>query len=107
MKSRLFVFIAAFVVFSGYTAFIVITQGYFGFLQVPSLSAWGAQVFWDLLIALSLFFFWMLGDAKRLGISPWPYAAAILTTGSIGALAYLIHRSLKESGTPELTATAE
>lgn len=46
----------------------------------------------------------MRGDARRFGISPWPYAIAILTTGSIGALAYIIHRSLKESESPELAA---
>ncbi len=105
MKTRLFVLIAAFLVFTAYTAVIVTTEGYFGFLQVPLLSAWGGQVFFDLLIALSLFFLWMLGDARRLGISPWPYAFVILTTGSIGALAYLIHRSLKESKSTELAAT--
>jgi hypothetical protein len=30
------------------------------------------------------------------GIPAWPYFLAILTTGSVGALAYLVHRTAKE-----------
>ena len=98
MRFRLVLLMAVFVAFTGYTAVVVVEQGYFGFLDVYAQSAWAGQVFVDLVIALVLFLFWMVGDARRNGIAVWPYLLAVLTTGSIGALAYLIHRTLRESG---------
>ena len=53
------------------------------------------QVFIDLVIALTLFLVWMFVDARERAIPAWPYALLILTTGSIGALAYLVHRAAK------------
>ncbi len=41
------------------------------------------------------FFVLAVPDAKRRGISPWPYFAVTLVAGSIGILAYLVARELR------------
>jgi hypothetical protein len=96
MKLRLFSIITVFAAFSIYTAIIVLDHGYTGFLELAMTGGWGAQVFIDLCIALVLFTVWMVGDAHERDITVWPYVIAILTTGSVGALAYLVHRTAKE-----------
>ena len=96
VKLRLFSVIAVFAAFSIYTAIVVLNHGYTGFLELALTGGWGAQVFIDLCIALILFTIWMVPDAREHGIPAWPYFLAILTTGSVGALAYLVHRTAKE-----------
>lgn len=97
MKFQSFFLIAVFLVFTGYTTLIVVEHGYTGFLDLATAGGWGLQVFIDLCIALTMFIVWMLGDAKERGIPGWPYAVAVLTTGSVGALAYLVHRSFRDA----------
>jgi hypothetical protein len=48
------------------------------------------QVFFDLVIALSLFLVWMWRDATSAGRNPWPWLVLTLSVGSIGPLVYLI-----------------
>lgn len=97
MKLRLFLLITVFAAFSIYTAEVVIAHGYLGFVDLALTGGWSGQVFLDLCIALLLFVGWMLRDGRARGITTWPYLMAVLTMGSIGALAYLIHRTLKEA----------
>ena len=99
MKLRLFSVITMFAAFTIYTAFVVLDHGYTGFLELAMTGGWGAQVFIDLCIALLLFTIWMVPDARERSIPFPPYVVAILTTGSVGALAYLVHRTLKEEST--------
>ena len=96
MKLRLFSLIAVFAAFSIYTSMVVMNHGYTGFLELALTGGWGAQMFIDLSIALILFTIWMVPDARERAIPAWPYFLAILTTGSVGALAYLVHRTAKE-----------
>lgn len=96
MKLRLFLVTAVLAAFSIYTAEVVLEHGYLGFVDMAMAGGWGGQVFLDLCIALLLFAGWMLRDGHARGIPVWPYLIAVLTMGSIGALAYLIHRSVKE-----------
>lgn len=95
MKLRLFSLIAIFVAFSIYTAIVVVNHGYTGFIELALTGGWGAQVFIDLCIALTLFMVWLVPDADERGITAWPYIIGILTTGSVAALAYLVHRTAK------------
>jgi len=95
MRSQLAIFSIVGIAFTLYTAVVVADHGYTGFLTLAWSEPWGGQMFVDLVIALSLFLTWMLRDARARQIAPWPYVALILTTGSIGALAYLVHRSAK------------
>lgn len=70
----------------------VIDVGYLGLFQL-GLRDWAArQVFLDLSIALLLMTTWLVPDARKHGISPWPYVIAMLPLGSFGPLGYLIHR---------------
>lgn len=104
MKLRLFSIIAAFAAFTIYTAIVVANHGYTGFVELALTGGWGAQVFIDLCIALVLFTVWMVPDARERGIPAWPYVVAILTTGSVGALAYLVHRTAKEAKSAPVTS---
>ncbi len=108
MKSRVFLAIAAFAVFTTYTVMVALDHGLTGFIgDVALAGGWGTQVFLDLIVALVLFSGFMWTDARKRGIPPLPYLIAILTCGSVGALAYLVHRSLKSANTPTpQTATA-
>ena len=96
MKLRLFLLTAVFAAFTIYTTVVVVDHGYIGFLKLAMAGGWGAQVFIDLCIALLLFTFWMVRDARERAIPAAPYVLAVLTTGSVGALAYLVHRTLRE-----------
>lgn len=80
-------------VFGAYSALVVAQHGYFGFLALLR-EPWGPQVLIDLALAVGLFVSWMVPDARRRGISPWPYLGLCLTLGSLGALSYLVRRAL-------------
>lgn len=97
MKSRLAILIVVFVAFTAWTLGLVADHGYTGFLTLAASQPWAAQMLVDLVIALGLFLVWMVPDAREQGIPAWPYAALVLATGSIGALAYLIHRTLRST----------
>jgi uncharacterized membrane protein len=95
MNARLAILLALFAAFTGWTGYLVATQGYTGFIDLALTDVWGAQLLIDLSIALVLFTAWMIPDARERAI-PWlPYGLAILTLGSIGALGYLVHREVK------------
>lgn len=88
----LLIFGTVLLIFTIYTGIIVAHHGYTGFLILAMDEPWGGQMFVDLVIALVLFTVWMHTDAAEEQLPFWPYFVAILTTGSIGALAYLVHR---------------
>jgi hypothetical protein len=96
MNIRLVLLAVALVAFSIYTAVIVVEHGYTGFLSLAWSEAWAGQMLIDLAIALALVGGWLIADARERGIAAWPYLILIATTGSIGALAYLAHRALRE-----------
>ena len=79
--------------FTAFTAYVVIDEGLLGFIAAHQ-SGWGQQVFADLVIALTLFLVWMVPDARRHGLPAWPFVLVTLALGSIGALSYLVARSL-------------
>jgi len=95
MSSRLAILALVLAAFTLYTAVVVASHGYTGFLILALAEPWGGQMFVDLVIALVLFLSWMVPDARERGIPAWPYLLLVLTTGSIGALAYLVHRTAK------------
>jgi len=106
MKFRLFALIAIFLGFTAYSLLVVANHGYVSFLEVATAGGWATQVFIDLCVALTAFAVWMFGDAKARGIPAWPYFVAILGTGSVGALAYLIHRTLREENRSQMERPA-
>ena len=84
------------VLFSALTAAALWQSGgVLGILSWHVKSYGGAQVFADLVIALTLFIVWMWRDAQASGRSFWPWLLATLVLGSIGPLLYLLTRREK------------
>jgi hypothetical protein len=96
--------LAVLVPFLVYSVFVVETEGYFGFITLALRERWGMQVLVDLAISMTLFNVWMVPDAKKRGIAAWPYIALSVAFGSIGALGYLVHRSVKQLSAREADA---
>lgn len=105
MKTRLAALLVVLAAFGAYSVHVVLAHGYFGFLAVAAREPWGMQMLLDLTIAVTLFTCWMIPDARRRGIAWWPYLAACVALGSIGALAYLVRRAL--SSEPVLEGARE
>lgn len=99
----LVIVLVSFVVFS---VLRVADQPFFGFLTLAWNDPWGGQVFVDLVIALSLFLSWARRDAEGRKLPFVPYALLTLLLGSIGALAYLIHREIARGRVVETRAAA-
>lgn len=89
MKGLLVVVLAAFLVLSGLA---LNAHGYWGIIEPHFRTFGAAQVFTDLVIALTLVMTWMVRDARASGRNPWGWVAFTLVTGSIGPLVYLILR---------------
>lgn len=92
--------LALLVAFTLYSVIVAVEHGPLGFLAVPQRGGWSLQVFLDLALALLGFFTLAVPDAKRHGISCWPYFVAALAVGSIGMLAYFVHRELRSLRQP-------
>lgn len=91
---RLVVLVVVFVGFTVWSSTIAVSHGLLGAFTLAAREPWAAQLFVDL--ALSCFVLWsfMRHDAKARGIPALPYIVATAAVGSIGVLAYLIHREL-------------
>lgn len=72
------------------TTVAVMQHGYAGIFTQQFQNYAGVQVFFDLVIALTLFLVWMWKDARAAGRNPFPWLLLTLATGSIGALVYLL-----------------
>jgi ABC-type enterochelin transport system permease subunit len=91
------------VTFVAFSVLVTAGEPFFGFITLALRDKWGAQVLVDLVIACTLFMVWMVPDARARKIPAWPYVILILALGSIGSLAYLLHRALRA---PARLATA-
>lgn len=98
-RSALPLALASFVGFTLYTALVASGHGPFGFVDVIKGGGWNTQVFLDLCFALLGFFTLAIPDAKRRGMTAWPYLLASFALGSIAMLAYFVHRELRGSTT--------
>lgn len=87
------VFAAAFVAFTAYTLSVMAGHGVFGFIELAWREAWGGQLFVDLLVMLVLFSVWLVGDCRARQRAAWPWIVLTMTMGSMGVLAYLVHRA--------------
>lgn len=90
MSHKLIVFTLA--LFSVLSAIALWQHGYWGIVAPHFQSTAGAQVFADLLIALTLVLIWMWRDASAQGRPFWPWLVTTLALGSIGPLLYLMTR---------------
>ena len=71
------------------------TYGYIGSFEVLFSTLPGTLVTVDVVISVTLILLWMWTDARERGLPFWPYAIVALLLGSVGTLAYLIHRELR------------
>src|SRR5689334_14503403 len=95
MSARFLVLLMVIAAFSVLSALALAEVGYFGILE-PHFKSWGgAQVFVDLVIALTLVLTWLVPDARARGVNPWPFVALTLVAGSFGPLAYLALREMR------------
>lgn len=81
--------------FTAYSSVVIVQNGYFGFLTLAAREPWAMQLLLDLTISLFLLGSFIRRDAREHGISATPYLVAMPFVGSIGALAYFVHRALK------------
>ena len=82
------------VAFTAFSLWVVATEGLLGFVPLLRGEPWAVQFFLDIAIACTLYGTWMARDARQRGLPFAPYLVAMLLAGSIGALAYLVHRGL-------------
>jgi Terpene cyclase DEP1 len=82
--------IAATVLFTAFTAWVVAQTGLVGFYRQLLASPAGWQVLVDISIALVLVLSWVARDARRTGRRFLPYLVLTLGLGSIGPLLYLV-----------------
>lgn len=93
--------------FSALTAYAVYEYGYVGFFELVFANAVTVTLFADLFIALSLVMVWMWNDAKKRGISAFPYVLLTLGLGSVGPLLYLVNTlRAEESSAAEVALAA-
>ncbi len=92
---RVLVPLVLLVVFGTFSTWVAFTHGPLGFLTLAAREPWGLQILLDVTISVGLFTMWMVPDARRKGITAWPYLIACIALGSLGALAYLVHRGLR------------
>ncbi|MDO8288352.1 MAG: DUF2834 domain-containing protein [Parvibaculum sp.] len=91
-------FIALILVIAGFgalSAMALLEVGYIGIFE-QHLQNWaGMQVLTDLVIVCLLAMIWMVQDARKSGITVWPFLVMTLALGSFGPLFYLAFRELR------------
>jgi hypothetical protein len=95
MNVRAFLLFDVLVAFLVFTLWVIESVGYAGFFAQTLASPVGIQLLVDLVISLSLALIWMRGDSKTHGIPFAPYLVLTLVLGSVGLLAYLLHREVR------------
>ena len=91
---RLAVLVVVFVAFTVWSSTIVLSHGILGAFTLAAREPWAAQLFVDLFLSCFVLWSFMRHDARARGIPALPYILATAAVGSIGVLAYLIHREL-------------
>jgi hypothetical protein len=83
------------VAFGAFTLEALASYGIVGYFETLLSTLPGVHATTDLVIALALALVWMAADARERALPFWPYAIGCLFLGSIGPLAYLVHRELR------------
>lgn len=73
--------------FAAFTAVTIANEGVFQVVINHTANLWGVQVWWDLLLSLSVATFLILPRARAAGMNLAPWILFILATASIGLLA--------------------
>ncbi|MCG8424830.1 MAG: DUF2834 domain-containing protein [Proteobacteria bacterium] len=92
------------------TGYAVVVTGLSGLIDLlASGDLWVYQLTFDFLISLGIAVAWMIGDARKRGVSWRPYLVLTLLLGSIGPLLYIVvhaigHSKVKPVQAPGLAA---
>lgn len=86
--------VLAFLAFTIFTLEVAVTDGILGFVPFVMNENWGMQMMLDIVLAVAGFLVLAGPEAKRLGIPFAPYVAASLALGSVGVLAFFVHRGI-------------
>ncbi|MEC8812752.1 MAG: hypothetical protein VXY23_15675 [Pseudomonadota bacterium] len=78
--------------FSVFSAWVMWEVGYFGIWAAGMASPGAWQVLIDLVIAGGLICWWMVVDARKRGVNPWPWVVSTFALGTLVPLAYLLWR---------------
>ncbi len=78
---------AASVVFLLFSLEAIASEGMLGFWTEHTRNLWGNQIWMDLLSAVGIAWFFIVPQAKRVGMRPVPWLVLIACTGCIGFLA--------------------
>ena len=87
-----------------YSLWPMLTMGALGFWAEHVRNLWGVQIWFDLLCAIGVGWALLTPRARAAGMTPWPWLALILATGSIGLLAMLARVLYREDAAPAAAA---
>jgi hypothetical protein len=94
MQPRSRLALAVLVPFTAFSFWVIERAGPVGFVTLALREPWGAQVFLDLVIAITVASTVVARDARARGLRAWPWYIAMATLGSIGLLGYFVYRDL-------------
>ncbi|OBV12261.1 hypothetical protein [Erythrobacter dokdonensis] len=83
--------------FAAFTAITIATEGVFPVVLNHTSNLWGVQVWWDLLLSLSVAYFLIAPRARAQGMNLPLWTVFILATASIGLLAMCARLFWQES----------
>jgi hypothetical protein len=86
--------VLAFLAFTIFSIEVVVADGILGFVPFVSNENWGMQMMLDIVLAVAGFLVLAGPEAKRLDIPFAPYVVASLALGSVGVLAFFVHRGI-------------
>ena len=86
--------------FFAYSLWPIFTLGPWGFWPEHVSDPWSVQIWFDLLCSIGVGWALLAPRARTAGMTPWPWLALIVATGSIGLLAMLARVLYRESTTP-------
>lgn len=75
--------------FFGFTAVTAWAEGPIGFVANHTTNLWGAQVWYDLIFAVSIALFLLIPRARAVGMRTWPWIIGAGLTASIALLPML------------------
>jgi Terpene cyclase DEP1 len=89
----LLLLVAIWIAFVTFTIAVLIDYGLVGFIEAVVDNGAVTQVTIDLVLSIVIALGFIRVDARRMGLPYWPYLLATIASGSIGLIAYLIHRT--------------
>ena len=93
------IIIVTLLLFGALTAVAIWQDGVLG-IFASIVSSWGsAQIYLDLVIALSIIMVWLYRDAVKAGRNPWPWIIATAIVGAFSPLIYLLIRERNQTAT--------